>query len=166
MKAPVFLYINLVNFYQNHRAMISSYSRKQLEDKGESESNLRSICKGAVTNREMGKTMNFNNTITLNPDAIASPCGFLAKSFPLDDYKSLTSDKGEIFIVGTTGLIMQEEREKFQPDNDVPQWVKVDNDRFINWMVAVIDLRNQPPRATSTSFGAESIRPSHLAPIL
>jgi hypothetical protein len=35
MEAPVFLYINLVDFYQNHRSMISSYSRKQLEDKGE-----------------------------------------------------------------------------------------------------------------------------------
>lgn len=100
-----------------------------------SDDNLKSICKGAVTNAEMGKTKNWNGTITLDPKAIASPCGFLAKNFPLDDYQKLTSSKGEEFVVSTTGLIMSEEKEKFQPDSDVSQWIKVDSDRFINWMV-------------------------------
>lgn len=79
--------------------------------------------------------MNWNGTVSLTPDAIASPCGFMAKNFPLDDYKTLTSSKGEVFVVSTTGLIMKEEKEKFQPDFDVQQWIKVDSDRFINWMV-------------------------------
>ena len=35
MKAPIYIFLNFVNFYQNHRAMINSFSRVQLEDDGE-----------------------------------------------------------------------------------------------------------------------------------
>jgi hypothetical protein len=131
-----------------------------------SDDNLRSICKGAVTNKDMGKTMNFAGNVTLNPDAIASPCGFLAKNFPLDDYKSLTNDKGEVIPVSTQNLIMKEEKEKFQQDLDVPQWVDVSSDRFINWMVGLGNSRNRRRQATSTSSGAGSTKACPQAPTL
>lgn len=86
----------------------------------------------------MGKTLAFDGKTPLKPGDVASPCGFMAKNFPLDDYKSLTSKNGDTFIVSTTGLIMNEEKEKFQVDTDTLQWVKVDDDRFINWMVVFV----------------------------
>lgn len=104
-----------------------------------SNDSLRETCKGAVTNKDMNKTKSFNGS-TLVPDDIASPCGFLAKNYPEDDYKSLKNDKNETYIVSTTGLIMKEEREKFVVDTDVLQWVKVDGDRFINWMVDIASM--------------------------
>lgn len=94
------------------------------------------MCKGAVTNEDIKKTKAFDGS-ALDPKAIANPCGFLAKNYPEDDYKSLTdvNNNTNKFIVSTTGLIMKEEREKFVVDKTEKQWIKVDNDRFINWMV-------------------------------
>ena len=135
MKAPIYIFLNFVDFYQNHRAMINSFSRVQLEDKDETPDKLRSVCKGAVTNSQMGKTRNWNDTKSLKPDDIASPCGYMAKNFPLDAFTSIKFPSGISFPIAQTGLIMSEEKEKYVQDNDVDQWVKVDKDQFINWMV-------------------------------
>lgn len=134
MAKPVFVFLNYENFYQNHRAMINSFSRRQLEDEGEKPEKLKKICKGALTNKEMNKTLAFDGKTALDPEAIASPCGFMAKSFPLDSYKAVKTPKGETLPVKTDKLIMAEEKEKFVVDTDVKQWVKVDDHRFINWM--------------------------------
>lgn len=135
MKAPIYVFLNLVDFYQNHRAMINSFSRVQLEDKGETQEKLKAVCKGALTNAQMGKTQNWNNTKTLKPDDIASPCGYMAKNFPLDTFNSIKFPSSTSFPIAQKGLIMSEEKEKYVMDTDVDQWVKVDSDQFINWMV-------------------------------
>ena len=135
MKAPIYIFLNFVNFYQNHRAMINSFSRVQLEDKDETQDKLKSVCKGALTNAQMGKTRNWNDSKNLNPGDIASPCGYMAKNFPLDTYNSIKFPSGVSFPIAQTGLIMSEEKEKYVQDFDVDQWVKVDSDQFINWMV-------------------------------
>ena len=135
MKGPVYTLLNYVDFYQNHRAMVNSYSRRQLEDKLETDDELKEVCKGALTNAEMGKVMNWNNTVSLNASAIASPCGYMAKNFPMDEYLRIVPQSGTPIEIQSTGLIMPEEKEKYTQDWDVQQWVKVDSDRFINWMV-------------------------------
>lgn len=135
MKAPIYIFLNFVNFYQNHRAMINSFSRKQLEDKGETEDKLKSVCKGALTNAQMGKFSNWNGSKSLNPNDIASPCGYMAKNFPLDTYNAIVFPSGTSFPIAQKGLIMPEEKEKYIPDTDVDQWTKIDTDQFINWMV-------------------------------
>jgi hypothetical protein len=157
MPGPVYVYLNFVDFYQNHRAMMSSFSRKQLENKGETEANLKSICSGAYTNKEMGKDKSFTG-VALDPNAGASPCGYMARNFPLDEYKSMTTADGlKTYPILDTDLIMPEEAENFQPETDAKnkQWVDVTKHRFINWMVVASLNRNPPRQATSTSSGAE-----------
>lgn len=62
MKSPVYFYINLTNFYQNHRLYMKSKSVLQLaNEEFDSE-----ICKPAITNAEMGKTVSHTG-VELDP---------------------------------------------------------------------------------------------------
>jgi len=80
MEKPVFFYYEIDNFYQNHRRYINSRSTKQLAGEKVDESVLRSDCSPVVTNAQMGQTVAVDGTTILDPNAIAIPCGLIAKS--------------------------------------------------------------------------------------
>lgn len=44
-------------------------------------------CDPIVTNADMGVTIAFDNVTTLNPDAVAIPCGLIAKSVFNDTFQ-------------------------------------------------------------------------------
>ena len=74
-----FFYYELDNFYQNHRRYIKSKSSAQLSGQTITYSTAESDCDPIVTNADVGKTMSINGK-ALNPDAVAYPCGLIAKS--------------------------------------------------------------------------------------
>jgi len=79
MKAPVFLYYELDNFYQNHRRYLKSRDSDQLNGEIKTVDQL-SDCDPIITNSDGGFTVAFDGITALDPDAPANPCGLVAKS--------------------------------------------------------------------------------------
>jgi hypothetical protein len=83
MEAPIFVYYQLSNFYQNHRDYAKSLSYSQLRNTFDSK-NL-SRCDGALLIEEIfdyDPQRYFNKfNQNFNPKSIASPCGLVAKSY-------------------------------------------------------------------------------------
>lgn len=80
MKQPVFLYYGLDNFYQNHRLYISSFNAAQLRGEDVEFEDVNKTCWPAVTNANLGVNQSWNG-VDLDPNAVASPCGLVAKSW-------------------------------------------------------------------------------------
>jgi hypothetical protein len=80
MTAPVMVYYQLNNFYQNHRRYVKSKSNSQLAGTIVSASDLSSDCDPITTITNLGNNVTINGTI-LSGDKPANPCGLIAKSF-------------------------------------------------------------------------------------
>lgn len=89
LTAPVYVLYRMDNFYQNHRRFIQSKSNDQLLGKTVTLSDV-SFCSPYVTNADMKVTKSWGG-VTLDPNAIASPCGAIAFTFFNDTY-SLSSN--------------------------------------------------------------------------
>ena len=84
--APVYVSYQLTNFYQNHRRYIKSRSYKQLMGESIDEQTAQTMCDPAWSNSQMGKNVSVNNS-TLEPDAVAYPCGLIARSLFNDTFQ-------------------------------------------------------------------------------
>ena len=80
IEGPVFFYYELSNFYQNHRRYVKSRSYAQLAGEEIDEKEAEDSCEPATTNAQMGKTLAFDGVTQLVPDAVAYPCGLIAKT--------------------------------------------------------------------------------------
>jgi len=80
MKQPVFFYFGVDNFHQNSKTYIRSKNKNQLAGSEISMDEAISSCYPAVTNRDLGVSVSWGGK-QLNLDAIASPCGLIAKSY-------------------------------------------------------------------------------------
>lgn len=69
MKAPVYVYYGLDNFYQNHRRYVKSKSDTQLAGQFTTDTAQLSSCDPLIT------------VPGSNPTKIYSPCGLIAQSF-------------------------------------------------------------------------------------
>lgn len=146
MKSPVFVYLNYHDFYQNHRAIVKSLSKQQLEDKaGPRESSLGKVCApGSLFNKDLLSKRGIKTSITgaaLLPENFMNPCGFLARAFPEDLYKTIKTPSGEVIPIEFEDVASPYDP-KFGSDNkeeqakiDVLRWVNVTTGRFRNWMV-------------------------------
>lgn len=90
--APVYVYYQLDNFYQNHRRYVKSRSFNQL--KGDYiNTNQLADCDPIKLNKDLGRVAPNNKAvdkITILPDNDpAIPCGLVAKSFFTDTYEIL-----------------------------------------------------------------------------
>jgi len=80
LKQPVYLYYGIDDMYQNFRYYLRSKNTNQLAGKDITFAQANTSCYPAVTNSDIGKTVSWGGK-TLDPNAIASPCGMIAKSF-------------------------------------------------------------------------------------
>jgi hypothetical protein len=96
MNAPVYLLYRLDDFYQNHRRYVQSKSNAQLLGHVITASDAQ-ICYPYVTNSDMKKTVAWDNSTTLDPNAVASPCGAIAYTFYNDTF-SLTFNGNNVPI--------------------------------------------------------------------
>ncbi len=80
MQAPIFVFYELHNFYQNHRRYIRSKSATQLAGTEISSSDAYTACDPAYLMKHIGVTKSWGG-YDLKEDAVANPCGLIAKSF-------------------------------------------------------------------------------------
>ncbi|ERN17057.1 hypothetical protein AMTRI_Chr09g33350 [Amborella trichopoda] len=99
MKAPVFVYYQLDNFYQNHRRYVKNRSDKQLRDKKSERTTA--LCTPEAT---------------LNGSPIV-PCGLIAWSLFNDTYQFSRNDNGRLLSVNKTNISWKSDRDnKFGKD--------------------------------------------------
>ena len=86
IQAPIYVYYQLENFYQNHRRYVKSRSNEQLlgNELAVDSAEIKD-CDPIITNKQLEFTHNVNGTL-LDPAAAAFPCGLVAKSFFNDTF--------------------------------------------------------------------------------
>ena len=136
IEGPVFFYYELSNFYQNHRRYVKSRSYAQLAGEEITMKEAEDSCEPAMTNAQMGKTVAFDGVTTLEPDAVAYPCGLIAKSL-FNDTFDLYLDN-QLIIMDQSDIAWKSDVEyKFRNqagDWQSKQWADVEDQAFIVWM--------------------------------
>lgn len=145
MVAPVMVYYQLNNFYQNHRRYVKSKSTSQLDGNLVTVSYLKSQndCEGVLTMGDLGKNTTVGG-ITLSTDAVANPCGLIAKSLFTDTY-NLSDSSGNKIYINETGIAWAADKElKYKRPTDPTggdpnywekvQWTDVMDEHFMVWM--------------------------------
>lgn len=80
MDGPVFFYYELVNFFQNHRKYVDSFSYEQLKGDDLDEEEL-TTCDPVVTMDDLEKKPeHLFGGLSLDDDDVANPCGLIAKT--------------------------------------------------------------------------------------
>ncbi|CAK86341.1 unnamed protein product (macronuclear) [Paramecium tetraurelia] len=135
--APVYIYYQLDNFYQNQRRQyITSKSVEQLSGtKGLGVDDL-SSCYPVITNAQMNKTVAIDGT-PLTPTAPAIPCGLIAQSLFNDTFDiSYELNNGTLIKVpvSSQGIAWPTDLEVYQNTDASQQWYNVTDERFIVWM--------------------------------
>jgi hypothetical protein len=93
MRPPVYLMYSLEGFYQNHRRYIQSKSNAQLSGKVVTTADAAKVCTPYITNADLKVTKSWAG-VSLDPSALASPCGGIAYTF-FNDTFSLFSPSGQ-----------------------------------------------------------------------
>jgi hypothetical protein len=136
MALPVMVYYQLNNFYQNHRRYVKSKSDLQLRGEVLSAADVSSDCDPIVTMKDLGLTKYaYDGKTELPEDAVANPCGLIAKSFFNDTYT--LSDGVNSVPINETGIAWEADKNiKFKaPVNAAQiQWIDTTNEHFIVWM--------------------------------
>ena len=90
IEAPIYVYYQLENFYQNHRRYVKSRSNSQLLGEELPEADLKD-CDPIITNEQLQFTesieKNGEGWVLLDPKEPAFPCGLVAKSFFNDTFE-------------------------------------------------------------------------------
>lgn len=104
IQAPIYVYYQLDNFYQNHRRYVKSRSFDQLKGTKYYEPTELTDCDPITKNSDIygNVTSYFNKGKVLNASGPAMPCGLVAKSFFNDTYK--------MKILGDTNFLNISER--------------------------------------------------------
>lgn len=141
MEAPIAVYYEIHNFYQNHRRYVMSRSNEQMEDKKDfkDKSDIDS-CKSAQTIKEMkykGETGNNNVFNEDNGDKIAYPCGLIAKSYKYFNESFTLKKDNNVLQINENDIAWKKDKELFKnltnPEHSV-QWQSLSNEHFIVWM--------------------------------
>jgi hypothetical protein len=137
MTAPIFVFYELHNFYQNHRRYIRSKSATQLAGTVISSSDASSSCDPVYLMQHIGKNTSYGGA-ALADDAVANPCGLIAKSVFNDSYFGLTSiSDGNLHNISEDGISWPNDvGKKFKrcPNSDQVQWIDPENEHFVVWM--------------------------------
>jgi hypothetical protein len=96
--APIYVYYQLDNFYQNHRRYVKSRSFDQLKGKSVGISDVSSDCDPIVRNKDISVPLKALNGSNLDPEGIAWPCGLVAKSFFNDRYTLIAKNGTPVAI--------------------------------------------------------------------
>ena len=123
LKKPVYIYYELVNFYQNHRLYVKSKSYKQLRGDSPSSSDLEN-CEPARYNKDF---KGYYSGKTLKADSTARPCGLIARSVFNDSIRI------ENYDIEVADIVSDTEKKMFKSTDESKEWTDM-NEHFINWM--------------------------------
>jgi hypothetical protein len=145
MKAPIMIYYQLNNFYQNHRRYVKSKSNSQLKGEIVSADSLRSSndCDPIYTMADLGRNYSVSGSPLL-PTDVANPCGLIAKSLFSDRYM-LTDSNNVTIQIDETNIAWESDRKlkysrPVDPTGKDPnywkkiQWTDVMDEHFMVWM--------------------------------
>ena len=133
--APVYVYYQLDNFYQNHRRYVKSRSNKQLMGEWQNVGDL-DDCDPIKKNSDLKDEQRFSvaqkegkpGALALKDDDPAFPCGLVAKSFFTDKFRFYKEGNEEINI-NSEGIAWESDKEyKFKnldDDWENKQWLDV-----------------------------------------
>ena len=148
MEGDVFVYYRMKNFYQNHRRYIKSKSNKQLKGKWLSESDIKNDCDPIKLNKDLyeGITAIDENKTLLDPNAVAHPCGLIAKSLFNDTFEIKSQNGSEDIVISGEDIAWSIDKKKYKnldSENLNKQWTNVEDERFMVWMrpAALPDFR-------------------------
>jgi len=139
MSKPVYFYLGVQNFFQNHRLYVKSYSANQLYGDDIDEDTAKSKCSPIYHNSDLTsyQTTAADGSTALVPGAVANPCGLIARSI-IDDEFVLTDDAGTTTIpISVENIAWSVDRDhKFKRNGraGTRQYIDVEDERFINWM--------------------------------
>lgn len=146
MKAPIFLYYELDNFYMNHRDFVKSRSYPQLRGEVHYDNKVALRCEGALFMSEI-----FDNDTSkyktwsgkrLKGSDVANPCGLIAKSYFTDTY-TLLNDKAIAVTINEIGISNDYDRQymfKRYNESDTRQWIDVENGKLYSLFRAFYSL--------------------------
>lgn len=135
MKAPVMVYYQLNNFYQNHRRYVKSKSNSQLSGEVLTADQIEADCDPVFKNKHLNVEYAMDKVTKLDPEAAANPCGLIAKSLFNDTY-NVTLDNKEIKI-NETGIAWQSDidlKYDYPPNHEKLLWTDTKNEHFMVWM--------------------------------
>jgi preprotein translocase subunit SecG len=128
---PVFVYYQLNGFFQNSRRYVKSKNIDQLQG---NEISDKEDCSPAVYNKDMDlgdKTAMDGSDLV--PDAVAIPCGLMAKTFFNDTYSF--SINGENLYVNEKDITFEKDRDLFKKNPSMNlQWIDLTDEHFLVWM--------------------------------
>ena len=135
LEAPIMVYYQLENFFQNHRRYIKSKSLAQLRGDNLTIDEIKADCDPIITVKDLGfyKTIGGN---LLKDDDIANPCGLIAKSLFNDTYRLFNSENKQIEI-NENDITWDSDlngRYKRNANYNNTQWTDVENQHFMVWM--------------------------------
>ena len=119
MKAPIFLYYELNNFYQNHRRYVKSRSDPQLAGTMFTDAGALSDCDP------------LRDIVTNGTTRVLDPCGLIANSYFNDTFHLTAASSTTLPFVDETGISWASDRRKFVPPPS-NAWSMYPNVVFIN----------------------------------
>ena len=129
---PVFVYYQLIGFFQNSRRYVKSKNIDQLQGNEISDTE---DCSPALYNKDMdlGDKKAIDGSSTLEPNEVAIPCGLMAKTFFNDTYSFKIN--GNDLDVKEDDITFEKDRDLFKknPSKD-KQWTDLTNEHFLVWM--------------------------------
>lgn len=131
---PVMFYLQLNNFYQDHRRYINSKSVKQLKGEVLTQPDIKTDCDPILTMADVGIYKSIGG-YSLSPNDVANPCGLVAKSLFNDTYSF--SYKGMPIYINDTDISWPSDRNGRYvkpPNASMIQWTDVEDEHFMVWM--------------------------------
>jgi hypothetical protein len=143
IEPPIYVYYQLDNFYQNHRRYVKSRSNKQLLGNWLTKEELNDDCAPIITNDDIGRFYAVqnpdkpNDSVLLDKEAPAFPCGLVAKSL-FNDTFTIKKDGEEIPFNKNDIAWASDKEHKFKnlepAEMYTKQWYDIEKENFIVWM--------------------------------
>ena len=131
IEGPVFVYYQLIGFFQNSRRYVKSKNIDQLQGNDISD---KEDCSPAIYNKDMA--LNDSHSLDgndLDPNDVAIPCGLMAKTFFNDTYTFFVNN--EKLDVKETDITFEKDRDLFKKNPSLKkQWLDLTNEHFLVWM--------------------------------
>lgn len=136
LDAPVYVYLEMRNFYQNHWNVVKSVSYSQLQGEDLGADDL-SVCEPAITYND-AKLKDVNITDPTNDeDDPMYPCGLLPRSYAYARDKFRIYSGSEEIKIDQDDIAWKadiDKRFKSLDDWEEKQWIDVEDEHFIVWM--------------------------------
>ena len=131
--SPVFVYYQLIGFFQNSRRYVKSKETDQLtgDDIGAHDN-----CEPAEKNSQMGLPYGIkalDGVSDLSDGNIAVPCGLMAKTFFNDSFEFKVNGASE--PVDETNIAFAKDKDLYDKEPDKSkQWTSITDEHFLVWM--------------------------------